>query len=129
MSNFKIREFRKAKGLYQDQMAEILGLTQSNLSRYETNGIDLTDEQIGKLRDRFGKDDVEAYMTDSAEQVREKSLPNSMKDDLTVLDLVSIVKKQNDTICQQVELQNQFTRQLTSMNEKLLNLLEKVSFD
>ena len=129
MSNFKIREFRKAKGLYQDQMAEILGLTQSNLSRYETNGIDLTDEQLGKLRERFGKDDVEAYMTDSAEQVREKSLPNSMKDELTVLDLVSIVKKQNDTICQQVELQNQFTRQLTSMNEKLLNLLEKVSFD
>ena len=129
MSNFKIREFRKAKGLYQDQMAEILGLTQSNLSRYETNGIDLTDEQLGKLRERFGKDDVEAYMTDSAEQVRDKSLPNSMKDELTVLDLVSIVKKQNDTICQQVELQNQFTRQLTSMNEKLLNLLEKVSFD
>ena len=39
MGNFKIREFRKAMNLYQDELAEILGLTQSNLSRYETNGV------------------------------------------------------------------------------------------
>lgn len=128
MGNFKIREFRKAKGLFQDKMAELLGLTQSNLSRYETNGIDLSDEQLDKLRSVYGKEDVDGFLTDSAEQVREKAIPEIQSDNLTVLDLVTIIKKQNETICMQVDVQNQFSKQLTSMNERLLTLLEKVSF-
>ena len=128
MGNFKIREFRKAKGLFQDKMAELLGLTQSNLSRYETNGIDLSDEQLDKLRSVYGKEDVDSFLTDSAEQVREKAIPEIQSDNLTVLDLVTIIKKQNETICMQVDVQNQFSKQLTSMNERLLTLLEKFSF-
>lgn len=128
MGNFKIREFRKAKGLYQDEFAAIVGLTQSNLSRYENNGIDLTNEQLQKLQERFG-DEIKSYMTDSAEQVRSKSIPLSQSEELTMLDMVTIIKKQNDTICQQVETQNEFARQLANMNTRLLNLLEKIQFD
>ena len=129
MGNFKIREFRKAKNLFQDKMAEIIGLTQSNLSRYENNGVDLTEEMLDKLRAVYGKEDVDAYITDSAEQVRDKSLPETQIDNLTVLDMISVIKKQNDTICQQIEVQNQFSRQVSSMNERLLSLLEKISFE
>ena len=37
---FKYKEFRRAHGLFQSQLAEIMGLSQSNISRYETEGID-----------------------------------------------------------------------------------------
>ena len=129
MGNFKIREFRNAMKLYQGDMAEVLGITQSNLSRYETNGVDLSDEAIDKLREKYGRDIVDAYLTDSPQQLREREIPMERKDDMTMLDLVTIVKKQNDTINKQIETQNEFTRQLTSMNERLLNLLEKFQFD
>lgn len=129
MANFKIREFRKAKGLYQDEFAQIVGLTQSNLSRYENNDIDLTYEMIEKLRQKFGSEEVDSFITDSAVQIREKEIPMERKDDLTILDLVTIVKKQNDTICKQIDIQNETTRQLTNMNGRLLDLLEKIQFD
>ena len=129
MGNFKIREFRKAKGIFQEEMAGVIGLTQSNLSRYENNGIDLTDEMISKLREKYGREDVDAYLTDSAEQIRDKDIPIDRKDELTMLDLITIVKKQNETISQQIEAQNAFARQLSSMNDRLLSLLEKIQFD
>jgi transcriptional regulator with XRE-family HTH domain len=129
MGNFKIREFRNAMGLYQNDMAEIIGISQSNLSRYEMNGVDLTNEAIDKLRKRFGKENVDAFLTDSPQQIRDMEIPASRKDHMTMLDLVTIVKKQNETINKQIETQNDFTRQLTSMNERLLNLLEKFQFE
>jgi transcriptional regulator with XRE-family HTH domain len=128
MGNFKIREFRKAKNILQEDFAAIIGLTQSNLSRYETNGVDLTDDMITKLRARYG-DEIDGYFTDSSEQIRDKSVPEQQTSSLTMLDMVTVIKKQNDTICKQVETQNEFARQLTSMNERLLNLLEKISFE
>lgn len=128
MGNFKIREFRKAKGIYQEQLAKILGLTQSNLSRYETNAVDLSESMLEALRKEFGDEEVNAYLTDSATQVREKDVPIDRKDDLAMLDMVTIIKKQNETICQQVETQNEFARQLAQMNTRLLDLLEKIQF-
>ena len=129
MGNFKIREFRKAKGVFQEEMAAVIGLTQSNLSRYENNAIDLTNEMIDKLREKYGREEVDAYLTDTAEQIRDKDIPSDRKDEMTTLDLITIVKKQNETICQQIEAQNTFARQLSNMNERLLNLLEKIQFD
>lgn len=129
MGNFKIREFRKAKGIYQDEFAAVIGLTQSNLSRYENNGIELNEKMLEKLRAKYGEEEINAFMTDSPSQVRDKEIPQSKADELAILDMVSIIKKQNDTICQQVEVQNEFAKQLTSMNSRLLDLLEKIQFD
>lgn len=42
---FKYKEFRRAHGLFQSQLAEIMGMVQSNVSRYETEGIEPTPEQ------------------------------------------------------------------------------------
>lgn len=128
MGNFKIREFRKAKGIYQEDFAAIVGLTQSNLSRYETNGLDLTEEMIAKLRAKFGEE-IDSYFTDSYEQVRDKSIPEQQAGNLTMLDMLSIIKKQNETICQQVEIQNQFARQIANMNERMLALVEKIALE
>lgn len=124
MSGFRIRDFRKAKGLFQGEMAKILGLTQSNLSRYETNNIGLSDAQLNKLRLKYGKEDVDAYITDDTK----RNSRESDKHETALLDLINIAKKQNDTICQQIEQQNESVRQLTNINERMLSLLEKVSF-
>lgn len=129
MGNFKTREFRKAKGIYQSEMAEILGLTQPNLSRYENNAIDLTDEMLDRLREKYSKEDVDAYLTDSMEQVRDKEVPLSRADELAFIDMVTIIKRQNETICQQVEAQKELTNQLAQINARLLDILEKMQFD
>ena len=129
MGNFKIREFRKAIGIKQDELAVVVGLTQSNLSRYENNDMDFTGPMLDAMRKEYGEEIVNAYITDSSEQIRNKEVPIDRKDELAVLDLVTIVKKQNETICQQVETQNEFARQLTMMNGRLLDLLEKIQFD
>ena len=129
MGNFKIKEFRDAKRIKQADFAPMIGLTQSNLSRYENNGVDLSDEQLDMLRERFGAEEINSYITDSSEQIRDKSIPEYKIDSMTLLDMITIIKKQNETICQQVEVQNQSIRQITNMNERLLNLLEKISLD
>lgn len=129
MGNFKIREFRKFMGIYQSELAEVLGLTQPNLSRYENNALDLSDSMLNKLREKYGKEEVNAYLTDSMEQVREKEIPADQADNIAIVDMVTIIKKQNETICQQVETQNEFARQLSQMNARLLDLLEKIQFN
>ena len=64
---FKLKEFRNAHGLFQAQMAEILGTTQSTLSRMETEKIELNITQYNKLYEKFGKDAVDAYKIDAPE--------------------------------------------------------------
>ncbi len=66
---FKYKEFRRAHSLLQSQLADILGMTQSNLSRYETEGVDLTREQYGKLYEKYGKEDVAAFIVDNSQNV------------------------------------------------------------
>ena len=116
-------------GIYQSELAEVLGLTQPNLSRYENNALDLSDSMLNKLREKYGKEEVNAYLTDSMEQVREKEIPADQADNIAIVDMVTIIKKQNETICQQVETQNEFARQLSQMNARLLDLLEKIQFN
>lgn len=52
---FKYKEFRRAHGLFQSQLADIMGMVQSNVSRYETEGIEPTPEQYQKLYEKYGK--------------------------------------------------------------------------
>lgn len=125
MANFNIRAFRKAKGLYQEDFAKIIGVTQSNLSRIETNGIDLTEAQIEALYNYYGKDEVDAFKTDNAEMIANNDLQKN--EGLAYQDLISIIKRQNEVISQQVDVQNKNISQLTNINERLLGLLENLS--
>lgn len=127
MGNFKIREFRKAKGLFQEEMAQIVGLTQSNLSRYETNDIDLTDEMIDKLRKTYGDAEVNAYLND--EKLTKYLQFSEQRENIDISGLISVIRDQNETIRKQSEVQNQTSKQLASLSERLIALLEKVSFE
>lgn len=74
---FRYKEFRKAHGLFQSQLADIIGMAQSNVSRYENEGIDPTPEQYKKLYDKYGKEDVDSYRFDDM-GIDVKSIINSI---------------------------------------------------
>lgn len=58
---FKLREFRLAHSLKQSEIAEILGVAQSGISRMESEKIELPKVLYKKLYDRFGEDDVDSF--------------------------------------------------------------------
>ena len=121
---FKYKEFRRAHSLYQSQLAEIIGMTQSNISRYETEGIEPTNEQYEKLYAKYGKEDVESFIVaDSQQMVASSKLPDSetlstgMQADK---DMLAIIKRQSETMASHIEKQD-------AINERLVALLEKIT--
>ena len=123
MANFDLKGFRTAKGLKQYEIAEVLKMTQSNLSRVESNDIDLTDEQLNALTAKFGKEEIEQYRV-SGTFLEDTNKPRDERMD----DLLRIIRRQSDTICQQSDILNKITETQANTNDRLLTLLEKLSF-
>ncbi len=130
---FKIYEFRKAHEMYQSEFAEIVGLTQSAISRIEKDGLDLSKSQMEKLYERFGKEDVDAFCTDdrniSGNVISGNGNQNNSMEVKSDKELIEIIRKQNETICRQFEVQNEMNNRLASQNDKLISLLEKLSLE
>lgn len=122
---FKYKEFRRAHSLLQSHLADILGMTQSNLSRYENEGVDLTREQYGKLYEKYGKEDVDAFIVDNSQNVTAcgnilhgaGTQNNGIQSDKDMLD---IIRKLTETITHHVEKQDE-------INSRLLTILEKMT--
>lgn len=122
---FKYKEFRRAHGLFQSQLAEIMGLSQSNISRYETEGIDPTPAQFKKLYDKFGEEDVKAFEVELSQFVNAENSVNNGSGNQnngiqSDMDLIEIIKKQTETIAKHVERQDE-------INARLMDLLEKMA--
>lgn len=113
---FKLQEFRKAHGMYQAQMAEVLGLTQSGISRMETEKIDLTNVQYERLYEEFGKEDVDAYRVDMSPLEAQLALDG----DVAKEGLVEVIKKQSEVFCEHLRRQD-------DINARLMGLLEKIA--
>ncbi len=120
---FKYKEFRRAHSLFQSQLAEIIGMTQSNLSRYETEGIDLTREQYGKLYDKYGKEDVDAFILDEGVSITASNnvngsgvQNNGVQSDK---DLVGILKNLTETLSEHVKKQDAMAEQMIALLQKL----------
>lgn len=61
----KLREFRAMHGkMKQSELGELLGLTQSDISRIEMDYKPLMDEQYKILVEKFGENDVKRYVSD-----------------------------------------------------------------
>lgn len=121
---FKYKEFRRAHGLFQSQLAEIMGLSQSNISRYETEGIYPTPAQFKKLYDKFGEEDVKAFEVEPQFVNAENNVNNDSGNQNNGIqndtDLIEIIKKQTETIAKHVERQDE-------INARLMDLLEKMA--
>lgn len=122
---FKYKEFRKAHGLFQSKLAEIMGISQSNISRYETEGIDPTLAQFQKLYDEYGEENVKAFEVEPSQFVNAENNVNNGSGNQnngiqSDADLVEIIKKQTEMIAKHIEKQD-------DINARLMNLLEKLT--
>lgn len=120
---FKYKEFRRAHSLFQSQLAEIIGMTQSNLSRYETDGIEPTRDQYQRLYDKFGKEDVDAFIVEDGTKVMATNnvngsgvQNNGIQSDK---DLLEIIKKLTDTVTEHVKKQDAMSEQMMALLQKL----------
>ncbi len=121
---FKYKEFRRAHGLFQSKLAEIMGISQSNISRYESEGIDPTPIQFQKLYDKFGEEEVKAFEVDPSQIVNaENNINNGSGNQNNGIqndaDLLEIIKKQTDMIVRHIEKQDDINARLMSLLEKL----------
>lgn len=121
---FKYKEFRRAHGLFQSKLAEIMGISQSNISRYESEGIDPTPIQFKKLYDKFGEEEVKAFEVNPSQIVKaENNINNGSGNQNNGIqndaDLLEIIKKQTDMIVKHIEKQDDINARLMSLLEKL----------
>ncbi len=118
---FKLREFRKSHSLFQSQLAEILDVAQSGISRMETEQLDLTPSQYEKLCETYGKDDVDSFL------ISNEDIPRRYFEDIDPSEIIGIIKKQNDIICEYAKNQQIYTEKIMNMVERLVYCLSDKS--
>lgn len=125
-----LKNFRQAHNLYQSEIAEILGINQSNVSRAELKGyLELTYPQEKALIEKFGKEDVESFLyEEDGENVIVEAKGNVNEGggsqnngyigaDKTAL---NIIKQQSEALANLAAKQAEQT-------DKMISLLEKIS--
>lgn len=122
MKNFDSKRFRYDFELTQADLAEIIGLTQSNVSRLEVNGLSLSKSQVDKLNEKFSETVVNKYMTEVAperQELKQSTNGNS--------DLISVINSQNLIIERLSDSLLEISRRNLELYEKLMFLIEKNS--
>lgn len=114
---FKLREFRLAHSLKQSEIAEILGVAQSGISRMESEKIELPKVLYKKLYDRFGEDDVDSFRLIDDDETKPSADLRLRENDNK--ELIAVIQKQNDMICEHIKRQD-------DLNKRLIELLEKL---
>lgn len=124
MAKFKYKEFRRAHSMFQSHLAEVMGMNQSNVSRYETEGIPPTPGQYKRLCEKFGKEDVDAFMVEDENYVVATNnvngsgvQNNGIQSDK---DMLGIIKNLTETLAEHVKRQD-------AMGEQMLALLQKLT--
>ncbi len=117
---FRYKEFRRAHGLFQSQLAEIMGMAQSNVSRYETEGIDPTPEQYNKLYEKYGKEDVDTYKINHLDSNNKPKDPSAQNGSVQIdKDIIEIIKKQTEILANHVVEQDKINARLMAVLENL----------
>lgn len=123
-----MKDFRQAHNLFQSEMAELLGVNQSNVSRAELRGyFSLTYPQLQTLYERFGREDVDSFSVDEP-QVSVTASGNSNEGSGTQNNglfhfdegLIDVIRRQSDAITELAHKQSEQT-------DRLLSLLDKIS--
>ena len=127
----RLKDFRRENKIFQTELAEVLGVSQSAISRMEGNELELTKEQYQKLYDKYGREIIEPYIY---EEETDSRLIEILKKGLERLgsqehdeSLIPVLCKQNEIIQNCLEEQRQWTEKYATMNEKLLSILEKLA--
>lgn len=121
-----IKDFRQAQGLYQSQMAELLGLNQSNISRAEIKGyLELTYPMLQTLYEKYGQKEVDKFRIDDNVSVNASNNVNEGGGTQnngyfhTDAESTEIIRRQAEAITMLAEKQ-------AAQTERLIDLLEKL---
>ena len=124
---FRLKEFRQSHKLFQADMASILEANQSSISRMELRpSCKLTHEQYGKLYERFGKEDVEAFIVEDEKEVFVTGNTNE-GDGIQNNGVFGNGDAEMDIIKQQSEIISRLATKQGELTDKLIALLEKIS--
>lgn len=125
---FRLKDFRETQKLFQSEMATILEINQSSVSRMELKkNADLTYPQYLTLCERFGKEEVERFAVEAEDNAivvsgntneSGGSQNNSVMVDNTKA--LEIIREQNKTISEMLKKQSEQT-------DKLMLLIDKIS--
>ena len=117
---FKYKEFRRSHGLFQSQLAEIMGMAQSNVSRYETEGIDPTPDQYKKLYEKYGKEDVDSYKVENILPNHNMNAHGAQNCGMQIdKDIIEVLKKQTEILANHIVEQDKINSRLMSVLENL----------
>lgn len=115
--------------MFQSELAKILGITQSTLSRMERQYSDLNGLQYKKLVDKFGEEDVRLYVKDNPIKnaillpgKRRKLRPSDLQREDTPL---SENNTTNDTT-QLIEVIRSQQEEIVRLNKRISDLMEKI---
>lgn len=109
----RLKDLRQSHGMFQSDMAALLGLNQSTVSRLELHPVaELTFPQYNALCERFGQEDVMRFIDDGTEENRGRAVNDS-----TAMEVIK----------QQTEVLAHVLRKQTEQTDRLLSLLEQFS--
>lgn len=116
--NIRLKEFRIANEIPQAELADLFGLSQSAVSRLEAIGRDLSDIQIGKLCEKYGREKVMKFVgTPSPPEVNLPKREYSLEEAFTMLS--DTVKTQSRTIEAQQTTIEEMRKKIDELNESL----------
>lgn len=124
----RLRDFRDENKIQQSELAEVIGVTQSTISRNEALGRELTKKQFERLCERYGEELVMKYVMHEGDKEEQKAPMSSLaefikgKNDANRI-LTDVLLKQQKTIEAQAlllaEMMDMLKRDLAEIKEKL----------
>lgn len=127
-----LKDFRQSHGLYQSDMAELLEMNQSNVSRAELRGhLELSYPQKQRLYEKFGKEDVDSFAIKGEDSISIVSTGNTNEGDgmqnngyLSMdKEALSIIKAQSEALVRLSDKQAEQTDKLLVLIETLAGKL------
>lgn len=113
---FKLKDFRKSHKLFQSDIAEILGVGQSAISRMEIRPVELTSVQYRALYEKFGKEDVDSYRLDANNVV----VPDPSMMQSPEQTAMAVISRQSEVILS-------ITQKYEQLSERILKVLERMA--
>ena len=125
---FRLKDFRQAHRMFQSDMAELLETNQSSVSRLELRpSCKLSYLQMQKLYERFGHEDVDAFMEADTEEVSVEITGNTNEGDGTQNNgffgaddaTMGIIRQQSEALVALAKKQSEQTDRLIALLEKI----------
>lgn len=126
--HIRLKDFRDENKIQQAELAEVIGVTQSTISRNEALGRELTKKQFERLCERYGEELVMKYVMHEGDKEEQEAPMSSLaefikgKNDANRI-LTDVLLKQQKTIEAQAlllaEMMDMLKRDLAEIKEKL----------